>query len=162
MKDQVVIVTGSGQGIGEATALRFSSEGASVVVVDIQEASGNGTVQEIQRQGGKACFVRADVSNPNDVRNMAEQAVAAFGKIDVLVNVAGVQGMVADVVELPEDEWYHVLNVNLTSVYLCSKYCIPYMLEQGGGCIVNIASMQSFLTCPDHRRMPLRRAESSH
>ena len=148
MKDQVVIVTGSGQGIGEATALRFSSEGASVVVVDIQEASGNETAQEIQRQGGKACFVRADVSNPSDVRNMAEQAVAAFGKIDVLVNVAGVQGMVADIVELPEDEWYHVLNVNLTSVYLCSKYCIPYMLEQGGGCIVNIASMQSFFNMP--------------
>ena len=82
-------------------------------------------LQEIQRQGGKACFIRADVSNPSDVRNMAEQAVVAFGKINVLVNVAGVQGMVADVVELPEDEWYHVLNVNLTSVYLCTKYCIP-------------------------------------
>ena len=148
MKNQVVIVTGSGQGIGEATALRFSRDGASVVVVDIQEASGNGTVQEIQRQGGKACFVRADVSNPSDVRNMVEQAVAAFGKINVLINVAGVQGMVADIVELPEDEWYHVLNVNLTSVYLCSKYCIPHMLEQGGGSIVNIASMQSFFNMP--------------
>ena len=148
MKDQVVIVTGSGQGIGEATALRFSREGASVVVVDIQEASGTGTVQEIQRQGGKACFVRADVSNSSDVRNMVEQAVAAFGKINVLVNVAGVQGMVADIVELPEDEWYHVLNVNLTSVYLCSKYCIPHMLEQSGGSIVNIASMQSFFNMP--------------
>ena len=85
MKNQVVIVTGSGQGIGEATALRFSRDGASVVVVDIQEASGNGTVQEIQRQGGKACFVRADVSNPSDVRNMVEQAVAAFGKINSLL-----------------------------------------------------------------------------
>ena len=147
MKDQVVIVTGAGQGIGEATANRFASEGASVVVVDKNKLTGNAIADGIQRDGGNACFVQADVSSAADVRAMADQAAAVNGKIDVLVNVAGVQGMVADVVELPEEEWHRVMDTNITSVYLCSKYCIPHMVEAGGA-IVNVASMQSFFNMP--------------
>ena len=148
MQDRVVIVTGAGQGIGEATARIFAEEGASVVIVDMNPASGSATADSIQSGGGKAYFVRADVSNAADVSAMADQSVAAFRKIDILVNVAGVQGMVADIVELPDEEWYRVLNTNITSVYLCSKYCIPHMLAVGGGSIVNLASMQSYFKMP--------------
>ncbi len=148
MDDRSVIVTGAGQGIGEATAKTFADEGANVVVVDMNPTTGSATADSIQNSGGKAHFVQADVSDAADVRALASQAVSAFGKIDVLVNVAGVQGMVADIVELPEDEWYRVVNTNITSVYLCSKYCIPHMLEVGGGSIVNVASMQSYANMP--------------
>lgn len=148
MQGQLVIVTGAGQGIGEATAVCFAREDASVVVVDVNDQTGNDTVDAIQSAGGNACYVRADVSRSADVQAMVEQTTAAFGRIDVLINVAGVQGMVADIVELPEDEWQRVLNTNITSIYLCSKYCIPHMLKQRGGSIVNVASMQSFFNMP--------------
>ena len=148
MKDNVVIVTGAGQGIGEATARLFGREGATVAVVDRNSPSGGATATDIEGDGGAARFVQADVSSAEEVRAMADQVLGAFGKIDVLVNVAGVQGMVADVVELPENEWHHVLDTNITSVYLCSKYCIPHMLKAGGGSIVNVASMQSYFNMP--------------
>ena len=147
-KDQVVIVTGAGQGIGEATARLFADEGASVAVVDRNRSTGSDTAADIQRGGGNASFVHADVSESNDVREMANRVYDIFGRIDVLVNAAGVQGMVADVVELPESEWEKVLDTNITSVFLCSKHCIPHMLKDGAGSIVNIASMQSYFNMP--------------
>ena len=148
LKEQAVVVTGAGQGIGEATARLFAKEGASVAVVDMNPSTGAATVDDIRSDGGDAHFVQADVSDARDVRQMADQVVGALGRLDVLVNIAGVQGMVADVVELPEDEWRHVLDTNITSVYLCSKYCIPHMLEAGRGSIVNVASMQSYFNMP--------------
>lgn len=147
-KDQVVIVTGAGQGIGQATARLFADEGASVAVVDRNRSTGSDTATDIQRGGGNASFVHANVSESNDVREMANRVYGIFGRIDVLVNAAGVQGMVADVVELPESEWEKVLDSNITSVFLCSKYCIPHMLKDGAGSIVNIASMQSYFNMP--------------
>lgn len=148
VKDRVAIVTGAGQGIGEATANCLAKEGASVVVVDVNPSTGEATASGIQDAGGQARFFQADVTRADEVRAMADQAMDAFGKIDILANVAGVQGMVADVVELPEDEWHRVLNTNITSVYLCSKYCIPHMERGGGGAIVNVASMQSYFNMP--------------
>ena len=148
MSDRVIVVTGAGQGIGEATAKTFGTEGGFVVVVDMNESTGQATVGDIERDGGRAAFVQADVSNSEDTGRMAEQAIDAFGKIDVLVNVAGVQGLVADIVELPEEEWYRVLNTNISSVYLCSRACLPHMIDGGGGSIVNVASMQSYFNMP--------------
>ena len=147
MKGQVVIVTGAGQGIGEATANRFAKGGASVVVVDVNQSTGNAVADGIRNNGGEASFVLADVSSADDVRAMTEQALAIGDRIDALVNVAGVQGMVADVVELPEEEWHRVMDTNISSVYLCSKYCIPHMVNRGGA-IVNVASMQSYFNMP--------------
>ena len=139
--DQIAIVTGAGQGIGEATAHCLAREGACVVVVDLNSSTGAATAGAIQEAGGRAHFVQADVTRADEVRAMVDAAMDAFGKIDILANVAGIQGMVADVVELPEDEWHRVLNANITSVYLRSKYCIPAMEKGGGGAIVNVASM---------------------
>ena len=148
VRDQAAIVTGGGQGIGEATALCLAREGAAVVVVDLNPSTGAATVSAIRDAGGRAHFVQADVSSGEEVQAMVGEAMDVFGKIDILANVAGIQGMVADVVELPEDEWHRVLDANITSVYLCSKYCIPAMEKGGGGAIVNVASMQSYFNMP--------------
>ena len=148
MKDKVAIVTGAGQGIGEATAKCLGGEGASVVVVDMNSSTGNDTANDIKDKGGTASFVEADVSAPDAVKKMVDHAVSTYGSINTLINIAGIQGMVADIVDLPEDVWYSVVNVNLTSVYLCSKYCIPHMRKIGGGAIVNVASMQSYFNMP--------------
>ena len=148
VKNRVAIVTGAGQGIGEATAQCLAREGAAVVVVDLNSDAGSATANAIVGSGGRAKFVGADVTRADEVRTMIEEGMDAFGRIDILANVAGIQGMVSDVVELPEDEWHRVLDANITSVYLCSKYCIPAMEKGGGGAIVNVASMQSYFNMP--------------
>ncbi len=147
-KGKVAIVTGGGRGIGEATCLGFAREGAAVVVADIEEVGGRKTAQAIESGGGRAFFVKTDVKVSADVKRMAQQAVAQFQRIDVLANVAGIQGTVASVVDLPEEEWDRVVATNLTGTYLCCKHCIPVMLRNGGGAIVNVASMQSYFNVP--------------
>jgi NAD(P)-dependent dehydrogenase (short-subunit alcohol dehydrogenase family) len=139
--NKVAVVTGAGSGIGWACALAFAREGASVAVVDIDTDKGQGTVREIERKGGKAIAIKADVSKGEDAARIATETARTFGGIDVLVNNAGIQHY-GSVTETAEDEWDRVLGVNLKSIYLCSKYCIPEMLKRGGGAIVNTASVQ--------------------
>ena len=133
---RTAVITGAASGIGLATARRLASEGADVVVVDIDAAAGNAAAGEV---GG--LYVRADVTNEDDVRAMYETAFDAYGRIDVAFNNAGISP--------PDDDsilttglaaWQRVQDVNLTSVYLCCKYVIPYMQRQGKGSIVNTAS----------------------
>ncbi len=155
-KGKVAIVTGGAMGMGEATCRVFAREGAAVVVVDINEEEGVKTAAEINAGGGRAIFVKTDVSNSDDVRAMVEQVAginsertgAGFGQIDVLVNVVGIRGPLENVVEMEEAEWDRVVDVNLKSVFLCSKYVIPAMLRQGGGSIVNVASISGFVNNP--------------
>ena len=137
--DKVAVITGSGSGIGRATALLFAEEGARVVVVDINEHTGQQTVATIREKGGEAVFVRADVSTAVDVEDMVSQTVNALGRLDILVNNAGILRM-GSVEETSEDDWKAVLGVNLDGVFLCSKAAAPQMRKQGGGVIVNIAS----------------------
>lgn len=139
LADKVAVITGSGSGIGKATALLFAEESAQVVVVDINEHAGQQTVTTIQGKGGKALFVRADVSKAVDVEGMVSQTVNALGRLDILVNNAGILRM-GSVEETSEDDWKAVLGVNLDGVFLCSKAVVPQMRKQGGGVIVNIAS----------------------
>ncbi len=148
MQGQTAVVTGAGQGIGEATALCLGREGAAVVAVDTNSDTGRATAEAVSSGGGQATFVQADVSDADAVKAMVDHAINAYGKIDAMINVAGIQGMVADVVDLPQDEWMRVLNINITSVFLCTKHCIPHMRQQGGGVIVNVASMQSYFNVP--------------
>ena len=137
LKGKVIIITGAKSGIGLATANRFASEGAKVVVADIKDA--HKEVSEITRREAEALFVQADVSNGSQVAALIEKTLAAFGRLDVLVNNAGIE-LTKKVTETTEAEWDHLMNVNLKGVFLCSKAAIPVMQRNGGGVIVNVAS----------------------
>ena len=137
LKDKVAIITGAASGIGLAAARRFLAEGARVVVADVQDASHE--VDEMTRQGGEALFVQADVSSEAQVNALVERTVAAFGRLDVLVNCAGVE-LSKKITDTSEAEWDRLMSVNLKGVFLCSRAAIPVMWRNGGGVIVNIAS----------------------
>ena len=137
LKGKVVIVTGAKSGIGLATAIRFADEGAKVVVADVKDARQE--VSEIISRGAKALFVQVDVSSANQVTALIEKTLAAFGRLDVLVNNAGIE-LTKKVTETTEAEWEHLMNVNLKGVFLCSKAAIPIMQRNSGGVIVNVAS----------------------
>ncbi len=136
---KVAIITGAGAGIGRASALLFAKEGAEVVVADCDPEKGAKTVRLIKENGGVAIFVQVDVSKAADVKNMVKATVERYGKLDILINNAGIYAQ-ADVVEATEEEWDRILDVNLKGVFLCSKYSIPEMIKGGGGSIVNIGS----------------------
>ncbi|HAL62400.1 MAG TPA: short-chain dehydrogenase [Chloroflexi bacterium] len=136
---KVAIITGAGAGIGRATALLFAREGAEVVVADCDPEKGAETVSLIKENGGAAIFVQVDVSKAADVKKMVKTSVERYGKLDILINNAGIYAQ-ADVVEAAEEEWDRLLDVNLKGVFLCSKYSIPEMIKGGGGTIVNIGS----------------------
>jgi len=137
---KVVFVTGAGSGIGRTTALAFAREGASVVLADVSDQSNQETARMIEELGRRSLAVRCDVTRSEDVQAALNQAVGAFGRLDVAFNNAGAEqepGVTADVTE---EEWDRILAINLRSVFLCMKHEIPLMLEHGGGAIVNNSS----------------------
>lgn len=142
---KVVIVTGGGKGIGWGIATVFAQEGASVVVVDWDEAAGEKTAQELAALGGGSLFVKCDVSDEAQVKAMIQATLDRFGRIDVLVNNAGI-GVYKPVLETSVEDWDRALGVNLRGVFLCSKYAIPHMQAIGKGAIVNISSVHSEAT----------------
>jgi hypothetical protein len=137
LEGKVAIVTGAGAGIGEATALLFAKEGASVCCVDLAE-TGQKTVQKIKGSGGKGLFIKADVSKPDDAKRIADKAIETFGKIDILFNNAGI--VVPGTVDNTSlDDWDKTMAVNVRGIYLLSKYAIPH-LKKTRGTIINTAS----------------------
>ncbi len=140
LQNKVAIITGAGSGIGKSTALIFAKEGAKVVVANRREDKGQNTVDEIKKQGGEAMFIKTDVSNWDDVSNMVEKVVESYGKVDILINNAGVLRM-GPLTEVNEDDWNYVLNINLKGVFYTMKKIIPLMIKQGKGKIINIASI---------------------
>ena len=143
--DQVVIVTGGAKGIGWGIAKVFSQEGAKVVITDWDDVNGPKTAEELRQAGGEAIYIKCDVSNEDQVKAMVEQTIQTFGRIDVLVNNAGI-GVYKSVLDTSSEDWDRCLNVNLKGVFLCSKYVIPHMQKQGKGNIINISSVHSFQT----------------
>jgi NAD(P)-dependent dehydrogenase (short-subunit alcohol dehydrogenase family) len=136
---KVTLITGGASGIGRATALLFGREGASVVVVDVNEAAGNAVVDELASQGGQAIFVRANVTQSADCVRAIERATEEFGGLHILFNNAGITRR-ASVIELEESDWDRVMAVNLRAVFLMCKHAIPFMVRAGGGVIINTAS----------------------
>lgn len=136
---KIAIITGSGSGIGRASALRFASEGAHVIVNDIHQEHGEETVENIRENGGNASFFLADVTNPVDVQALTQFAIANYGKIDILFNNAGISN-VGRIDEVEPDVWDKVMSVNVKGVYLPCKYIVPYMMEVKSGCIINMSS----------------------
>lgn len=139
LQNKVILITGSGSGIGKATALLFASEGAKLVINDLNELHGQDTVKEIEAAGGEAIFIRADVTKPDEVSAMVDQIIAHYGVIDVLFNNAGISG-VGRLHEIEPETWDRVINVNIRGVYLPSKYVIPHMMERRSGSIINMSS----------------------
>lgn len=137
---KVAIVTGSGQGIGEAIAIKFASEGAAVVVNDIDIAKANQVTGKIKSQGGEAIAFKADVAVRREVHNLIENAIENFKAIHVLVNNAGITRH-APLLEITEEEWDITLSVDLKGVFLCTQAVLPYMIKKEYGKIVNISSV---------------------
>ncbi len=148
LEDKVALVTGAGSGIGRASALAFAREGARVVVADVAAPSGEETVRLIKESGGEAFFMKTDISKAADVKALIETTVQTYGRLDCAHNNAGIEGIVAQAAEYPEEMWRRVLSINLKGPWLCMKYEIPQMLQQGGGAIVNTASTLGVVGIP--------------
>ena len=139
VKGKVAIITGGASGIGKATASLLAKEGARVVVADVNEVNGKKVAEEIGREGGKAIFVKHDVTSENDWSELIKKTLAEFGKLDILVNNAGVI-FAKKIEDTPLEEWRWLMSVNLDGVFLGTKYAIRAM-KKSGGSIINLSSI---------------------
>ena len=139
LKDRVALITGGTSGIGEATALLFSKEGAKVAITGRNRERGAAVVQQIKQQGGDALFIRAQVSLAADCRRAVDETVRAFGRLDILFNNAGVF-YPQTALECSEEEWDEQIDVNLKGTFLMSKFALPSMIARGHGVIINNSS----------------------
>ncbi|PYK30870.1 MAG: short chain dehydrogenase [Verrucomicrobia bacterium] len=144
---KVALVTGGSRGIGRATALVFAQSGANVVIGDVDPV-GSETVETIKRDAGEAIFMRTDVSNEGDVKNLIATAVKTYGAVHCAFNNAGVLPPTVKLVEMDESTFDRTLAVDLKGVFLCMKYEIAHMLQSGGGAIVNNASIAGMIAEP--------------
>lgn len=148
-KDKVVIVTGSGNGIGQSVAAAYAMKGANVVVTDKDEQAGNETKERINSEGGKAIFLSSDNQNPEDIDRVVDQVMDQYGRIDILINNAGISKF-KPVDELSVEEWDEVLNTNLRGAFLYAQKAARHMKNNHhGGSIVNISSTRAFMSEPD-------------
>jgi NAD(P)-dependent dehydrogenase (short-subunit alcohol dehydrogenase family) len=147
LKDKVAIITGAGQGIGAATARRFSQEGARVVIAELNPKTGDAVAAELRANGNEAIAIQTDVADQESVNRMMAAAVEHFGPPDVLVNNAGI-AVFADPLKLSDEDWRRCFAVDLDGVWYCCRAALPHMLERGRGSIVNIASVHSFQIIP--------------
>ena len=148
VEGKVAIVTGGASGIGKATCILLAKEGARVALADIQDAAGKKAAAEIKKGNNIAEYFHLDVSNGKGVERAFADIYAKFGKIDVLVNNAGVIGVDKQTHEIDESEWDRVMNINSRGVFLCTKYAIPYMLKGSGGSIINMSSIWGLVGGP--------------
>jgi len=147
--NKTVIITGAGNGIGKGIALLYAEKGANVIVADVDEKAGAKTVDAIKEKGGNALFVKTDVRDEEEIVRLMEIANLTFGRIDILINNAGVS-VFKSPFELPIEEWDDIINTNLRSVFLASREAAKYMRKnKAGGSIVNIASTRAIMSEPN-------------
>ncbi len=146
LKDRIAVITGSGSGIGRASAIEFARDGASVVVADIHLAGARETVARIEQIGGTAHAVETDVSNPESVRNLVRETLRVYSKVHVLFNNAAIQ-VNKTVEDTTVEEWNREMSVNVGGVFLCSKFFLPH-LRATKGSIVNMSSVNGFFVEP--------------
>ena len=144
----VAVITGAAAGIGRATALAFAEKGARVVVADIDADAGNEVVETARAAGGEAIFVRCDVTREEDVAGLVNAALEAYGRVDYAVNNAGIEVEQSKLAEGDEGTFDRIIDVNVRGVWRCMRHQIPAMLEQGGGVIVNTASVAGLGAAP--------------
>ena len=139
-----ILITGAATGLGRATALKLAEQGHQLTIVDFNEVEGQNTVNMAKELGAEAIFVKADVSNEEQVKNYVAKAIEAFGQIDVFFNNAGLMVPFRLIHEYDESEFDRIMNVNVKGAFFGVKYVIPHMLENGGGTIVNTVSSNSY------------------
>src|SRR5436305_13722844 len=140
-ENKVALVTGAGSGMGLATAKAFAEAGASVVLADIQEEAVRAEASHLEASGRKALALGCDVSDDSQVASLIERTISSFGRLDAAFNNAGVMQRRADTADISSDEWDRVLAINLRGVWLCMKYELRQMFQQGSGAMVNCSSI---------------------
>jgi NAD(P)-dependent dehydrogenase (short-subunit alcohol dehydrogenase family) len=146
LEGKVAIVTGGGGGIGRATAQLFAAEGARVVIAELQEESGRGTLEAVTGAGGKAIFVPTDVSSEEQIQALIDTAIRTYGKIDVLHNnVGGSTTNDGPITTVSNDEFWLKMRVDVFGTWLGCRYAIPHMIENGGGSIINMTSVNAII-----------------
>jgi NAD(P)-dependent dehydrogenase (short-subunit alcohol dehydrogenase family) len=145
---KVAIVTGGSFGIGRATAVAFAARGAKVIVADWLEDKEQTTLKQVKAAGGQAIFLTCDVSKSTDVQIMVEKTIATYGRLDFAFNNAGIEGATAGTHGCTEENWDKTIDINLKGTWLCMKYEIAHMLQQGKGAIVNCASVAGLIGFP--------------
>lgn len=150
LKDKVAFITGAASGIGRATAIRFAEEGARIAVVDVDAASAEGVVRQVEkvarRAGTDAIFAACDVSQPTQVKAAIDKAVETFGRLDVVFANAGINGVWAPIEDLQPDEWDRTQAINLKGTYLCVHYAVNHMRKSGGGSVIVCSSVNGTRT----------------
>ncbi len=149
VKGKVAVVTGGALGIGRAACLLLAREGAKVAVTDIADEEGEEVTGDIKEAGGTARYWHVDTSNEEEVNGAFSDIASEFGSIDILVNNAGIAGVNKPTHEISEEEWGKVIAVNVKGVFLCTKHCIPYLKESGGGSIINMSSIYGLVGAAD-------------
>jgi NAD(P)-dependent dehydrogenase (short-subunit alcohol dehydrogenase family) len=148
VKDKVAIITGGGSGIGEATAKLMAKEGATVAVCDIDDDNGKRVAKEVKGAGGKAEFWHMNIAEEKEVEKTFADINKKFGKVNVLVNNAGIVGVAKPSHETTAEEFDAVIKVNMRGTFFCTKYAVPYILKAGGGAIVNVSSIMGLMGGP--------------
>ncbi|MFO1519267.1 MAG: glucose 1-dehydrogenase [bacterium] len=149
VKGKVAIVTGGSRGIGRAGCVLLAKEGAKVAITDVIDDEGKDLEKAILAEGGTARYWRLDVSKEKEVERVFSEVAEAFGKIDVIVNNAGIAGINKPTHEISEEEWDRVMNVNVKGVFFGTKHAIPYLKRAGGGSIINLSSIYGIISAPD-------------
>ncbi|MFD0931126.1 SDR family oxidoreductase [Psychroflexus salinarum] len=147
-KNKVVIITGASSGIGKATALAFSNEGAKLVLSDVQDDEGETLAEEIRKKGNECIYMHCDISKPADVQKMVKESVKKFGRLDIAYNNAGIEGKMGFTADGSEENFDRIIGINLKGVWACMKYEIPEMLKNKKGVIVNCSSIAGVIASP--------------